>query len=83
MKAKEKAVRDAAAVLSVAIAEARAAGFVVTWPSRSDGLDTIEISETGESHPTVAVTAPGTDPAVAAKAAAAAQKVVDKASDTK
>lgn len=83
MKAKEKAVRDAAVALSVAIAEARAAGYVVAWPSRSEGLDAIEISETGESHPTVAVTAPGVDPLVAAKAGAAAQKVVDKATDAK
>jgi hypothetical protein len=44
---KVSAVRDAAHLLADAIAEAKAAGFAVTFPSRADGLASIAISETG------------------------------------
>lgn len=80
MKAKEKAVRDAAAALAVALAEAKEAGLVVTWPARPDGLNSIEISETAKSHPTVTVN--GAHPEVADKATAAAQAAVHKAVET-
>lgn len=79
MKAKEKAVRDAAAALATAIADAKEAGFTIAWPRRAEDLAFIQISETAVSHPTVTVT--GAEPAVATKAAAAAQKVVDKANE--
>jgi hypothetical protein len=44
---KETAVRDAASALSKAILDARAAGYAVTWPSRVEDLDSMQISETG------------------------------------
>lgn len=44
---KEQAVRDAAATLKTAIAEAAAAGYRIDWPGNVAGLDTIAISETG------------------------------------
>jgi hypothetical protein len=45
MKAKEKAVREAAANLHTAISEASAAGYHVNWPLRHEDLAAIEISE--------------------------------------
>lgn len=47
MATKEQAVRDAAAALKTAIAEAVAAGYRVDWPGNADDLDKIAISATG------------------------------------
>lgn len=49
MNPKEKAVRDAAASLHSAIADARKAGFAVVWPRTVEGLASIAISETGKA----------------------------------
>jgi hypothetical protein len=78
MKKHEKAVRDAAAALHEAITDARAAGLVVGWPLRVDGLTTMAISETAKANVTVGVDADGVDPKTVAKAATAAQKAADK-----
>lgn len=47
MSAKAHAVRDAAARLAQAIAEATAAGYRVDWPASPAGLPGIAVSETG------------------------------------
>ncbi|ODT22219.1 MAG: hypothetical protein ABS35_15315 [Kaistia sp. SCN 65-12] len=50
MKAKEKAIRDAADALRVAIIDGEASGIVVTWPPRRVGdLAALEISDTGKA----------------------------------
>ena len=59
---KEKAVRDAAAALKTAIAEAEAAGYRVDWPANAGGLGAIGISETGRMK---AAPAPQAEPATA------------------
>lgn len=46
MNTREKAVREAAAALSIAIADARSAGLHVQWPHSPEGLNAIAISET-------------------------------------
>lgn len=82
MRAKEKAVRDAAAALQQAVVDARDDGYHVEWPRRFEDLAFIAVSEGGNSKTNVIVTAPaGADPALTAKAAAAAQKAVDKVTD--
>jgi hypothetical protein len=45
----EKAVRDAAAALDTAIAEAEAAGLSITWPRQRAGLAPIAISATAKA----------------------------------
>ena len=66
------------------VEKARLDGLVVTWPSRSEGLRLISISETGRAKLTVGITAE-VPPEVAVRAGAAAQKaadrVIEKASD--
>jgi hypothetical protein len=42
----EQAVRDAAAALKTAIADATLAGYRIEWPSNAAALDLIAISET-------------------------------------
>jgi hypothetical protein len=83
VKAKEKAVRDAAAALSTAIVEAREAGLVVTWPKRAEDLPFIAISETDKANVStqIVVEAKGVEPGspAAATATVEAQKAVDKA----
>jgi len=50
MKAKEKAIRDAAEALRVAIVDGATSGIVVTWPPRRVGdLAALAISETGKA----------------------------------
>lgn len=72
--AKETAVREAAHLLGDAVREARAAGFTVSWPSRVEDLDSIEISATG------AVPAEGEEPVEALQPVPGGATVV-KASD--
>lgn len=48
MASKEHAVRDAAAALAKAIAEATAEGYRVDWPASAAGLGAIAISATGK-----------------------------------
>jgi hypothetical protein len=43
---REESIRIAAATLKTAIDEAREAGYRVAWPSNSDGLGNIAVSET-------------------------------------
>lgn len=45
----EKAVRDAAEALRLAIGEAEAAGYRIAWPHRAADLPGIGISETAAS----------------------------------
>lgn len=45
----EKAVREAATTLHASIEAARAAGYAVTWPMRSNDLPRIAISDTAKS----------------------------------
>lgn len=78
MSKEETAVRDAANTLYGAIQNARAAGLRVDWPARLEELPQIAVSETSRTAATVTVTG-DVDPAVADKAATAAQKVIDKA----
>lgn len=54
MKAEQK-VREAAAALLLAVSEAKAAGLVVQWPSRLEGLAALAISETGKIGPATGV----------------------------
>lgn len=82
MKTAEKAVREAAAALHDAIAEAKKAGLVVAWPHRAEGLTSIAISETAKATGSVKVVADPVDPA-APKVVAAAQKAADKALSAK
>lgn len=50
----EQKVREAAAALLLAVSEAKAAGLIVQWPSRLEGLAALAISETGRAkRPTV------------------------------
>ncbi|GAA2888124.1 hypothetical protein GGQ99_004799 [Aminobacter niigataensis] len=50
MKAKEKAIRDAAEALRVAIVDGQATGIAVTWPPRRVAdLSALEISDTGKA----------------------------------
>lgn len=51
MKAKEKAIRDAAEALRAAIVDGEAAGFAVGWPRRVADLASIEISATAKADP--------------------------------
>jgi hypothetical protein len=74
----EAAVRSAAEALDAAIVKARAAGLVVAWPSRPEGLSAIAISETGKAKVSLTVQTDDLPPAVAAKTVAAAQKAADK-----
>jgi hypothetical protein len=45
----ENNVRECAAKLLEAVREARANGYEVTWPSRADDLESIAVSEVGET----------------------------------
>ena len=51
MASTEHAVREAAAVLAVAITAAKIEGYRVDWPSSADGLLAISISETAKVKP--------------------------------
>jgi len=78
-KAKEDAIRKAAADLKAAIDDGRAAGLRVQWPHNPEGLAGIAISEVGKPRVTTQVDAAAPiSPAVAAKASEAAQKAADK-----
>ncbi len=81
----ERAIRSAAQALAEAIEEGRKSGLAVAWPSRSEGLPAIAISETGAARIAVTVQADTVDRKVVTRAADAAQKaadkVIDKASD--
>lgn len=62
MKAKEKAIRDAAEALRTAIVEGEASGLSVGWPPRRVGdLASMEISETGAIAVNIAVATPDID----------------------
>jgi len=79
MNSKEKAVREAANALSIAIADARSSGLHVYWPHSPEGLTAIAISETKKTVVTVQVnTSDDVSAEAIAKAGAAAQKAVDK-----
>lgn len=64
----EKAIREAAQVLSAAIKAARKDGYAVQWPARAEGLETIAVSSTAkaaDSTPSTAAkekAAPKADP---------------------
>lgn len=78
-KAKEDAIRKAAADLKTAIDEGRSAGLRVQWPHNPEGLAGIAVSEVGKPKVTTQVDAAApVSPAVAAKANDAAQKAADK-----
>lgn len=75
---KEKAVRDAAEALRVAIANATDAGLVVIWPRDADGLERIAVSQTGKASVVMTTDATMVDAETAAKAGIAAQKAATK-----
>ena len=80
MASHEDTIRLAAARLHDAIVAGRRDGLTVTWPARAEDLSSIAISETGRVKVDVTV-ASDVDPAVAAKAAGAAQKAADMVVD--
>lgn len=44
----EQKVREAAAALLLAVSDAKAAGLVIQWPSKPEGLASLAISQTGK-----------------------------------